>query len=237
MKKLNFLFFLALGSLLLSSCLKNNDGPTPTFRYGGMIYINAYPDAFSTYFRIDEKSIQFPGNDKGIPYKSIGPLIHPFPGSHRFEVFSANHGNNTLIIDTSITIRDSTYYSSIIFGDKVNPKYLLATDVPLADLNNGSAVRFFNLANELEDASLFFDDKAITAFGNRPQASDSTLIENQKFQALSSGGVTITAKDKEGNEFAKRENFQFQKDRYYTIILIGTKSNTDTPYYLGVVAH
>ena len=237
MKRLHYLFYVVLGTLFLTSCLKDPDGPTPSYRYGGMIFINAYPEAHGVYFRIDEKTVQFPTTDYIIPYKSIGPLVGLYSGSRRFEVFSENFGSKTPIIDTSITVTDSTYYSSIVYGDKESPKYLLATDTELKDLDQGSGIRFFNLANELDEATLLFDDKAVEAFTDRAQESDSTLTTTEKFLALSSGGQTLTAKDKEGNEIAKRENFQFQKGRYYSIILIGSKSNADTPYYIGIVPH
>ncbi len=228
MKKLSIQSFicLILGIMTLSSCLKDNDDYVRPPQ-GFMTFINGYSEMGSVYFRTSIGTLP-------LAYKSFS-VASMLVGERNLSVFS-NNGNQSLV-DTNLVIKDSTAYSSIIYGNGDNAKFAFIEDKSVSNLGEQSACRFLNLANGIGSVNVFLGSESTASFPNRPVETGTSAVSNQTFVAKTSGNIPLKITDAEGNTIASRTDYTFKKGYYYTIILIGTKDDTATPLYLGVVAH
>ncbi|GHE23130.1 DUF4397 domain-containing protein [Sphingobacterium griseoflavum] len=228
MKKLSIPSFicLVLGILTLSSCLKDNDDYVRPPQ-GYMTFINGFSDPGHVYFRTSVGTLP-------IPYKGFS-VASMLVGDRNLSIFS-NNGNASLI-DTNLVIKDSTAYSSVIYGNRESPKFAFVEDKSISNLGEQSGCRFLNLANGVGTVNLFLGSETTASFANRPIETGATAVSNQTFVAKASGNMPLKITDADGNTIATRTDYTFRKGYYYTVILIGTKDNTATPLYLGIVAH
>ncbi|MFD1769058.1 DUF4397 domain-containing protein [Sphingobacterium suaedae] len=232
MKKVSIQLFICLFMVLISfsSCLKDDDYvPVPA---GFMTFVNAYPDASGLYYQIDGRTLN----------AGYAPVAHKeyskaalYAGSRNLRALSGSQ--NKTVIDSTITVNDSTAYSSFVYGTTAHPKFAMTQDKSIQGLGDKTAFRFLNLANDVANVNLFMGDSDTPAFDNRPVETGASAVQNQTFIAKESGSQSLRITDASGNEIAKRENYNFTKGYYYTIILIGTKGDSNMPLYIGVIAH
>src|SRR5690606_20989385 len=146
MKKLNLIIALVAGTVLLGSCLKSSD-PQPQL-VGGTTFINAFTNANAVYCYIDRNTIPVLNP---LPYRSYGPRppVYAYPGEgRRLEIYSTYDDNR--LVDTTIAVQDSVFYSSFIYGTHDDPRHFITEDRIPEDIDDPTAVaavRFFNLAN------------------------------------------------------------------------------------------
>lgn len=233
MKKLSIqlLSCLLLGIVTLSSCLKdNNDYVAPPAGY--MTFINAFPESAGLHFQIDSRMLNNGYRPVAFREYSVAAL---YAGSRNIRVFPAEE--NKTLIDSTIAVRDSIAYSSYVYGTKSAPKFAMTQDRSIDNLDDNVAFRFLNFANGVGNVNLFLGNESTASFANRPVETGASAVANQIFVAKEIGNVSITATDASGTEIATRESYSFKKGYYYTLILIGTKDDSTTPLYIGVIAH
>ncbi|SFS82327.1 DUF4397 domain-containing protein [Sphingobacterium wenxiniae] len=228
------LCLLFVGIISFSSCLKDNDG------YGNdypsnialMTFVNAFPEATGLNFDLNGNQPPF-----GLEYKKVlMPYNGVYPGKRQLEIFSINQ--NKTFIDTLINVEAGKGYTAFVFGTQKSPKFAMTQDTVIKDFDaEKSAFRFLNFGNNTSAISIFIEGEEDPIFSNRSMDSGTSAVQNQRFTAHTSGTYTLVAKDSEGTILVKRENFNFEKGRYYTIMLSGTKDHAQTPLYLGVVQH
>ena len=141
-------------------------------------------------------------------------------------------------MDTTITIKDSTIYTSFVYGSKSKPVQVITTDRINKDIKDTeSGVRFFNLAEGTDQVTLQIGDQASpTEWSNRGKETQSSATAHQGFIAQKSGTYTIVAKDKAGKTIASRKDVKLAENYYYSLILIGKANDQKTPLYIGLVA-
>ena len=230
MKTLSFKLFLCslVGLLSLSSCLKDKDD----YQYipaGFMIHVNAFAEDHSLYYYIDGRGLN--NNMAPLAFKSYAST-NLFTGQRKYKVLSQNL--NKALVDSTITVKDSTAYMSFVFGTKEKPVLGISTDKAIPALGDKAAFRYYNLANGVAETNLYIGGTETPLFSNRATETGATIVQHQTFQANTSGNHSLVVKDNAGKELVKRD-YNFSKGRYYTIILTGTKDDATTPLYIGVV--
>lgn len=222
---------IAVATFLLSSCLKDddNDQYIPT---GVFTMVNGYSDANAVIYYADGGYIQQPYYP--LNFKSYNQVFL-FTGTRRISISSEY---NNVLLDTTITIKDSTLYTSFMYGNKAKPAQVITTDRVNKDIKNTeSGVRFFNLAEGTDQVTLQIGDQASPAeWSNRSKETQTSATAHQGFIAQKSGTYTLTVKDKTGKSIATRKDVKLMENHYYTLILIGKANDQKTPLYIGVVS-
>ncbi|QBQ40827.1 hypothetical protein [Sphingobacterium psychroaquaticum] len=231
MKKfsIRLLVCVVAGVFAFTSCLKDDNDYVP-MPEGYMVFVNAFPEASGVIYNLDGRNIN---GYVPTPFQSyVGSRL--FVGKRNLRIGSADE--NKVLIDSNITVKDTTAYTSFVYGTKELPKFAMTTDKGIENLGDKFGVRYFNFANGTGETNLFLGDATEPLFAKRPIETGATVVANEAFQATASGTIKLTVKDNAGTTLATRGDFVFQKGRYYTIILTGKKDDTKTPLYIGVVA-
>lgn len=228
------LYMLATGLLsilFLNSCLKDED--TPYLPQATLRVVNAYTHSPALYYTADNNVMISPANP--LLFKSYNAgLISLYTGNRRIRTMDIS---NNVVSDTVYNFRDSTYYSSFVYGDAENASHLITTDVPLSNLDSKSAIRFFHLAQNTAKVNVYLNNVETPLFLNRDFQKNVTTaeaVEYAKFIAQEGGKKNVIVKDAAGTTLIERE-YDFLRGYHYSIILIGDKNNEDMPLYLGVV--
>lgn len=235
MKKLNLIIALAASTMLLGSCLKDSD-PQPQL-VGGTTFVNAFIEANAVYCYIDRNTI--PALNP-LPYRSFGPNPpeYAYPGEgRRVEIYSTYDDNR--LVDTAITVQDSVFYSSIIYGTHDNPRHFITEDRIPAGTDDPAAiaaVRFFNLANTDRRMTLHIGDlEPVAAFRNRPTETPQTGKEGEDFIPVATGTYAVSVVDEDGETVAVREEeIDLSAGSYVSIFLTGDDRDPET-FYVGRV--
>ncbi|HLT88569.1 MAG TPA: DUF4397 domain-containing protein [Sphingobacterium sp.] len=243
MKKLSlqFCFLLLITIFTFSSCLKDNDdGPWNDQVAGVMYFVNAYPDATSgLVYRLDGNVIGNP--QTGVPmvleYQIVSGAQLLYPGNRKLTITSYDD-NQKVLIDTTLTIKVDSGYTSFVYGTDEEPTFAMTQDKVIENLSqNESGIRFLNLAHGVSGTNLLIEGEDEPLYSNRPIETGASVVQHQTFQAQTSGTYTFKITDANGNELAIREGRELRRGYYYTIILTGKAGDEDTPLYIGVVEH
>ena len=221
------------GTWLLSSCIKEGE-PQPQL-VGGSTFINAFTEANAVYCYIDRSTV--PALNP-LPYRNYGPItpVYAYPGEdRRLEIYSTY--NEDPLVDTAITIRDSVYYSTFVFGTHDNPQHFITIDrVPenTDDPAAIAAVRFFNLANTDKKVTLRIGDLELDeSFENRPTETAQTGKDNENFIPVPTGSYTVSVIDENGETLVTRETeIDLSAGKYVSIFLTGDEVG-QTSFYIG----
>lgn len=226
------LFFIALLSVwVLSGCLKDNDDINNIPR-ATLTMINAYTASPSIIHMADNNNLQTPHNP--LKYNTYGvPPAYLYTGNRNLKTISAE---NKTLIDTVYTFKDSSYYSSFVFGTLEKPKQIIAEDKSVENLGTKSAIRFFHLANNTAKVNVYLNSKDTPIYSGREIENVLTgqSLTHADFVAQNSGKNNIIVTDENNNTLIERST-DFVAGGYYSIILTGDKNSTETPLYIGVV--
>lgn len=235
MKKLNLIVVLAAGVALLGGCLKGSD-PQPQL-VGGTTFINTFIEADGAYYLIDRNTI---AGLAPLQYRSFGPRIpvYIYPGNNRrLEIYSTYEDSR--LVDTALTVRDSVYYSSILYGTHDDPRHFITEDrIPdgVDDPEVIAAVRFYNLANTERRVTLHIGDvEPVAAFRNRFLETPQTGKENENFVPVAIGTYNVSVVDEEGETVATRQGTVGLVAGSYTSIFLTGDERDPTTFYVGVV--
>src|SRR5690606_25617083 len=215
------------------------DGDPQPQRIGGTTFVNAFIEAEAVYCYIDRNAAT---GLEPLGYRSFGPNppVYVYPGENRrLEIYSTYQDNR--LVDTSLTVRDSTFYSSIVFGTHDDPRHFVTEDrIPegVEDPAAIAAVRFYNLANTDRRVTLRIGDlEPVAAFRDRPTETPQTGKEGEHFTPVATGTYTVRVVDEAGETVATREGVvDLVAGSYISIFLTGDERNSDT-FYVGVVRH
>lgn len=228
MKKINVQLFLTVlfSVIFLSSCLKDNDN-MGYYPQAAFTMVNAYSPTNAVIYQADQNAIQSPMNP--LVFKSY-TFAYLFPGNRRIQTIASD---SKTIVDTLYSFKDSTYYTSFVYGTIEKPRHLISTDKLLSNLETKAAIRFLHLANNIGKVDVFVGDEQTPRFDDR-NFSESLKSEETTFTQQNSGKQKIIVKDELGNKVLERE-FDFAAGLHYSLILIGDKENANAPLYIGVV--
>src|SRR5690606_502755 len=163
--------------------------------------------------------------------------LYAYPGEHRFEVYSTYEENR--LVDTTVAIKDSVYYSSIVFGTHDNPRHFITEDRIPQGVDNPAAiaaVRFYNLANTDRRMTLQIGDlEPIATFINRPTETSDSGKDGEEFIQVPTGTYTLRVVDEDGEVVATRsEKLDLSAGSYVSIFLTGDEREPTT-FYVGRV--
>ncbi|MGK9127752.1 DUF4397 domain-containing protein [Olivibacter sp. SA151] len=229
------LMMLFVGGLTFSACSNDDDGYT-YLPQSAVQFVNAYPYEEALGFKMDGYTVNRQGKvDYGmyLRYQPFGV------GTGKFS--AGISGTDESIVDSTITLKDSTSYTSIVYGTEEVATSILVEDKRPSDFDQGKAyVRFFNVADNTVamDVNLINASQTTEVFTNRGYDNQTSATANQGFIAVSAGIYTIQFTDVNGTELAKRnETADLKQGGFYTIIARGIKDNTSTPLAVGLVSH
>ncbi|TJZ62852.1 DUF4397 domain-containing protein [Sphingobacterium olei] len=228
MKLLNFKIFftIVLGTILMSSCLKDKDyEPVP---HAVLTMVNGYTEETGLAYFADNNRIPIPSGF--LPYKGLERYRNLFVGNRRIRIVDKTQ---KAIIDTNYTFKDSTSYTSFVFGNAEATKHIITKDQSVDDLGNNAAVRFLHLSNITDEVSVYIGSDSEPIFTDRVTESATSPEENHLFIAKTTGKQNIVVKNTAGTTIIERE-YDFKPGRYVSITLIGERDNTETPLYLAI---
>lgn len=229
MRKNKFYIFasLLIGSFLLSSCLKDDEyTPIPV---AGLTMVNGYVGDNGIIYYVGQRAVE------PLAYKTY-THANVLEGNRSLIIRGLN--SPELLIDTTVSIEDSTYYSSFAFGTNDNPKHFIVKDKVIETelANDKVGVRFFNASEVDGQVSLQIGDQALEpTFQNRAVDNQTSATEHQDFLAHGSGTFTLTIKDGSGAVLATREAVKLDASGYYSIVLLGNPADDSKPLYIGVI--
>lgn len=233
MKKLSatklivYLFGIVLiGSL--GSCMKDDNRDYPQ---SALTMVNGYVSANGVIYTSDNNVIQYGYNP--LKYQGYEHFYNIFPGSRRIRIYT---DNNQQLVDENYTFKDSTYYTSFIYGWQDDVQHLISEDKLLANLGEQTGIRFLHLSPSEDNVNVYLNDKENLLFGDRIYEGENEEEENEHilFTPQTSGKQTIIITDEEDETLVERE-YTFEKGRHYSIILIGDSNSMARPLYIGVV--
>ena len=234
MKRWNLIVALLASVALLGSCLKGSD-PQPQ-RVGGTTFVNTFIEAREVYYFIDRNTIQ---GLNPVQYRTYGPTWPVYyPGEdRRLEIYSSYE--DARLVDTAVTIQDSVYYSSIVYGTHDDPRHFITEDRIPEGVDNPeaiAAVRFYNLANTERSVTLHIGDiEPVAAFRDRPIETPQTGKEGAGFIPVNTGTYTVRVVDESGETVATRQGtVDLSAGNYISIFLTGDERDPET-FYVGVV--
>ena len=234
MKKMSLMVALVAGVALLGGCLR--DGDTQPEYVGGMTFVNTFIEASPVYYYIDHRNVQ---GLNPIDYRTYGPRwpLYMAGADRRLEIYSTYENNR--LVDTTFTVQDSVFYSSIVYGTHDDPRHFVTEDrIPEGEDNPEeiAAVRFYNLANTSHRVTLKMGDmEPLPAFTNRPLETPETGKEGEAFIPVATGSYTVSVVDETGETVATRQGtLELPAGRYVSVFLTGDERDPST-FYVGVV--
>lgn len=235
MKKLSLIIALIAGVALLGGCLRGSD-PQPEL-VGGTTFVNTFIEADAVFYFVDRNTIS---GLNPLRYRSYGPRppVYVYPGEgRRLEIYSSYE--DARIVDTTFTVQDSVYYSSIVYGTHDDPRHFITEDrVPegVDDPSTIAAVRFYNLANTERRMTLRIGDiEPVSTFRNRSLETPETGKEGEDFIPVATGNYTVSVVDEDGETVATRQNTVDLPAGSYTSIFLTGDERDPTTFYVGVV--
>jgi len=234
MKKrgLFYIVFFACATLAIS-CFKDDD--TEPMPLAALTMINAFIESpQGVLYEIDESPV--PPEFYPLGYRSFGYVNLFLGNSRKLEVYAAE--DQIQLVDTAFAVRDSVYYSSIIYGTVDNPLHFITEDHVPADATDPSTiagVRFFNLANTSHRVTLRIGDTdLIPAFQDRPMETPQSGKAGEDFVAVPTGTYELVVEDDNGGTLVTRGDIALEEGSYTSIFLTGADSIDDS-YYIGAL--
>lgn len=237
MKKVNnFLPFLFLLSILFLTGCSKDDGPSPAIPQSIVQFVNAYTNTDAVFITNDYGTIVTP-DYRPLFFRNFTIPVLFYPGNRTINVI--NFSNEKLVSQTTIGLKDSTYYTSFVYGNTEKANNLFVVNAPIKDLDKSkSASRFMHLASNLGPVNVYLNNTETPLFTNRSAETTSGLSEapHTFFTAQTAGKFDIIVTNASNEEILKKEHV-FEPNHYYSLILVGDKDSESKGLYLGVVKH
>lgn len=235
MKRIFSLLTVALSSLIIFSCSSDDNFIDLSQSAGGFTMVNAYESDQAVFYVVDGRPVQNPYYP--IPYQGIN-YVNLWQGNRLIKAYGIAQENAIFTQEQDIV--SGQFYTSFVAGTKEKPNYFITQDNvnKVTPLNNTkeAGVRFFNLSSDNITVSVEFDNQSLVQdFENRAQDNATTKDKSQEFVSIDANSYTVSIKDGQGNILASREQVKFDASHFYSILLIGSKDNSDKPYYVGVI--
>lgn len=238
MKTKNYfiLLMMVIGGLTFSACNDDDDYVRMPTAY--VNFVNAYAGADALGIKLDANSV-----DRGasLKYGDYIPYAYglAYPGQRRFSAGIPN--TTTAIVDSTINLRDSAFYTSVVYGYQDTVSSILVEDKDATNFDaNKTYIRFFNLSENTPavKVNLIQNGTPTTVFNDRPVDNQSSAETNAVFTATDQGSYTIQVTDMNGTQLALRnEAVTLNAGRYYTILTRGINGNSQKSIVVNVFDH
>ena len=237
MKKVNyFISFLFLLSVFFMTGCSKDDSPSPIITQSIVQFVNAYTNTNAVIITNDYGTVVTP-DYRPLFYRNFTNPVLFYPGNRTINVI--NFSNNKLASQTTVSLKDSTYYTSLIYGNTETANNLFIVNAPIKDLDKSkSGSRFLNLASNLGPVNVYLNNTDTPLFSNRSAETTTGLSEapHTFFTAQTAGKFEIVVTNVNNEEILKKEHL-FEPNHYYSLILVGDKDSDSKGLYLGIVEH
>ena len=239
MKMKNYFILLMtvlIGGLTFSACNDDDDYVRMPTAY--VNFVNAYAGADALGIKLDANSV-----DRGasLKYGEYIPYAYglAYPGKRRF---SAGIPNTTkAIVDSTINLRDSAFYTSVVYGYQDTVSSILVEDKNPTNYDASKPyIRFFNLSENTPavKVNLIQNGTPTLVFNDRVVDNQTSAAANAGFIATSQGSYTIQITDLNGTQLAIRnEAVTLNAGRLYTILTRGISGNSQKPIVVDIFDH
>jgi hypothetical protein len=206
--------FLAIGSLLVSSCSKDL---TPTQEFSFLNITNASPGLGTYNVYVDQAK----ANPGALSFGGNIPYISPAPGSHNVKFTTASSTESLIAKD--INLEANAAHSLFLVGKPGALDYLVIKD-ELGNISSDKAfIRFINLSPNapaldlaVKDGDTIIPDKSYKASSKFTEVEAKTYVFQIKANAT---GTTVPSVD--------LSSMEFKAGRSYTILAMGLLDHTD----------
>ncbi|MDM8177564.1 MULTISPECIES: DUF4397 domain-containing protein [Olivibacter] len=229
------LMMLFVGGLTFSACNDDDD-----YVYIPTAYVN-YVNAYAGVDRLDIVLDNNLVNNSFVPYGKYIPygLGRTIPGTRKFRAIVT--GTNDVLVDSTINVRDSATYTSVIYGYQDTVSSIFVEDRDATNFDASKAyIRFFNLSENTPSVkvNLIQNGTPTNVFNDRPVDNQTSATANAGFIATNQGSYTIQVTDMNGTQLALRdEAATLSAGRYYTILTRGINGNAQKPMVVGIFQH
>lgn len=204
---------MACTSLLMTSCLDDNNNVTPVeVPVSYVTLYNASPDAPDLNIIVDNKQI----NSGPFGYADNTGYLQFYTGERNIKF--GPYGANNVTVDTVVTLVDSKAYSIFVVDNFKHAEVLVLTDTSATEPASGKAmVRFVNLSPDVQPLALKVKGAAGALTSEQSFKGATAFMEidvnDYNFDVVSSGGTELSL-----------PNISFQQGKYYTVLVRGYKT-------------
>lgn len=213
--KNKFIYAFAATLFLLSACKK--EMPVNNTPISGLMAINSIPDQPAVDFIMSGNYL----TNSPLPYTNYsGSYLSVYSGSRTLALGLAN--TDTTLSRTDFVFEPSKFYSVIAMGANGNYRNLVLND-NIDSLATGSGLAFVRYLNAVPDSSKA--DISIAQNGNDVLNANASFATASDFKSVTPGDLTVTAT---GENYSVNRTISVEKDKVYTIMLMGIPQATDT---------
>ncbi|MGN6531960.1 MAG: DUF4397 domain-containing protein [Ginsengibacter sp.] len=213
--KNKFMYALAAMVFLFAACKKET--PVNNTPVSGLMAINLIPDQPAVDFIMS-------GN-----YLTNSPMVYTNYSGTYLSIYSGNRtlglglaNADTIVSSTNYAFEPSKFYSVFAMGANGHYRNLVVND-NIDSLSTNSGLAFVRYVNAVPDSSKA--DFSITQNGNNLVNADASFATASDFKSVNPGNLTVTAS---GENYSVNRTISVEKDKVYTIMLMGIPQATDT---------
>lgn len=213
--KNKFIYAITASVFLLAACKKEMPGNnTPV---SGLMAINLIADQPAVDFIMSGNYL----TNSPLPYTNYsGTYLSVYSGNRTIGLGLAN--SDSLVSTTDYVFEPSKYYSVFAMGGNGNYRNVVLDD-NIDSLSASLALAFVRYVNAIPDSS-----KAgitITQNGSNVLNADASFATASDFKTVNPGDLIVTAS---GENYSVNRTISVEKDKAYTIMLMGIPQATDT---------
>ena len=210
-----YLYVLVASIFLFSACKK--DIPVNKAPVSGVMAFNLIPDQANIGFVISNNYL---GNSP-LPYAGYtGNYLSVYSGNRTIDLYPENA--DTAAAGISYVFEPEEYYSAFAIGANGNYRNLIIKD-NLDSLNSSSDQAFIRYINAVPDS--LTPAVTIAENGNSLLDDAASYATVSDFTAISPGDIAVKII---GEGFTADRTITVEKDKVYTILLMGIPNATDT---------
>jgi hypothetical protein len=209
---------IAIVTLILSACKKENDNPVRT-PVAGLMAFNLAPDKNAVGFVLSGNNL----TNTPLNYTSYtGGYLPVYVGNR--EVKSYDFNTSTPLATNNQVFVDSMYYSVFTIGNNGNYLNVIVKD-PLDSLTPASGQSYIRYINAIADSSAS-PLVTISSNGTNIISNNAVYSSITGFTSINAGNITIDVKN--GTNIAANRTITVEERKAYTILLIGVPGATDS---------
>ncbi len=213
--KNQFIYALAAIVFLFAACKKET--PVNNTPVSGLMAINLIPDQPAVDFIMSGSYLT---NSPMVYTNYSGTYLSVYSGNRTLALGLANA--DTTVSSTNYVFEPSKFYSVFAMGANGNYRNLVVND-NIDSLSTNSGLAFVRYVNAVPDSS-----KAaftISENGNNLVNADASFGTASDFKSVNPGDIIVTAS---GENYSASRTISVEKDKVYTIMLMGIPQATDT---------
>lgn len=211
------LYSLAFSLVIFSACNKNTDSIKST--QSGVMAFNLIPDKVSVGFLVSNYNL----TNASLSYPNYtGNYLSVNSGQGNIQLIDASA--NSLLSTDSYIFEPGKYYSLFAVGANGNYKNVIVNDNfdSLSAVSGNAFIRYINAIPDSSQATVM-----VTANENNVINEPASYTDVSDFKEVAPGDIPVKVNSDMGN-FSAERTITLEKDKIYTILLMGIPAETDT---------